>query len=453
MLKVINYNIIFLLVLVSSIHGQVLNTSPFSRYGIGEMNSIQSSHYFGWGNITSAMSEPQYININNPASYASFLKHNPIYNVSLSGKSALYESNYDENKTTSSGTHFGLNNLLLGLPITKNWGLVLGITPISSLGYQVSSTVPLDTSSVNYVYKGDGSINRLMIGNGINIINKGDTTRLSIGINSSYLFGNLERTSSVIYNNTNDYNSRLQYRSSLSGWSIDGGFQFYKKISTKSSNKYFINLGVNYSLNSDMSTENDFFAYTFRYSFGLQEIAKDTLEISTLSSTITLPKKLEFGLVIGKAFKNKRRWDLGLQYSIMDWGEYVDNSGFLSSTNSQLGASSRIAVGYRITPNLDWSNTNKSILSKSSFSLGYHQTESKIIIDDKGLLNTGINFGISMPMISSRSLSRFNLGFELGKLGDLIDNNIEENYFKFSIGFSLAPDTRFDRWFRKRKYD
>ena len=453
MLKVFNYNIIFLLVLVSSVQGQVLNTSPFSRYGIGEMNNIQSSHYFGWGNITSAMSEPQYININNPASYAVFLKHNPIYNVSLSGKSALYESNYDENKTTSSGTHFGLNNLLLGLPISKNWGLVLGITPISSLGYHVSSTVTLDTSFVSYVFKGDGSINRLMIGNGINIINKGDTTRLSIGINSSYLFGNLERTSSVIYNNTNDYNSRLQYLSSLSGWSFDGGFQFYKKISTKSSNKYFINLGVNYSLNSDMSTENDFFAYTFRYSFGLQEIAKDTLELSTLSSTITLPQKLEFGLVIGKAFKNKRRWDLGLQYSIMDWGEYVDNSGFLSSTNSPLGASSRIAVGYRITPNLDWSNTNKSILSKSSFSFGYHQTESKIIIDDKGLLNTGINFGVSMPMISSRSLSRFNLGFELGKLGDLIDNNIEENYFKFSIGFSLAPDTRFDRWFRKRKYD
>ena len=453
MLKVFNYNIIFLLVLVSSVQGQVLNTSPFSRYGIGEMNNIQSSHYFGWGNITSAMSEPQYININNPASYAAFLKHNPIYNVSLSGKSALYESNYDENKTTSSGTHFGLNNLLLGLPISKNWGLVLGITPISSLGYHVSSTVTLDTSFVSYVFKGDGSINRLMIGNGINIINKGDTTRLSIGINSSYLFGNLERTSSVIYNNTNDYNSRLQYLSSLSGWSFDGGLQFYKKISTKSSNKYFINLGVNYSLNSDMSTENDFFAYTFRYSFGLQEIAKDTLELSTLSSTITLPQKLEFGLVIGKAFKNKRRWDLGLQYSIMDWGEYVDNSGFLSSTNSPLGASSRIAVGYRITPNLDWSNTNKSILSKSSFSFGYHQTESKIIIDDKGLLNTGINFGVSMPMISSRSLSRFNLGFELGKLGDLIDNNIEENYFKFSIGFSLAPDTRFDRWFRKRKYD
>ena len=56
-------------------------------------------------------------------------------------------------------------------------------------------------------------------------------------------------------------------------------------------------------------------------------------------------------------------------------------------------------------------------------------------------------------MISSRSLSRINLGFELGRLGELASSNIEENYFKFSIGFSLAPDTRYDRWFRKRKYD
>ena len=86
-------------------------------------------------------------------------------------------------------------------------------------------------------------------------------------------------------------------------------------------------------------------------------------------------------------------------------------------------------------------------------SFGYHKSKSKIIVNEKGLLNNGINFGISIPMISSRSLSRLNLGFELGRLGDLELNNIEENYFNFSIGFSLAPDTRYDRWFRKRKYD
>jgi hypothetical protein len=80
---------IFFLTTFAFVKGQVLNTSPFSRYGIGEINTIQSAHYFGFGNITSPSSEPQYININNPASYASFIKYNPIYNVSLAGKSAF----------------------------------------------------------------------------------------------------------------------------------------------------------------------------------------------------------------------------------------------------------------------------------------------------------------------------------------------------------------------------
>ena len=453
--KVIKSNsiLIFVLICATSLKAQVLNTSPFSRYGIGEINTIQSSHYFGWGNITSAMSEPQYINTNNPASYASFLKYNPIYNVSLSGKSALYNSNYNGNETNSSGNNFGLNNLFLGLPITKNWGMVLGIAPVSSLGYHVSSTEPFDSSTVSYVYKGDGSVNRLMIGNGFNLFNKGDTTRLSIGLNTSYIFGNLERTSSVIYNNSNNYNSRVQYRSSLSGWSFDGGLQFYKRIKTLSDNKFFLNFGVNYSLNSELSTENDFFAYTFKYNFSIQEFPKDTLELANETSSISIPEKLEVGLVFGKSYKNKRRWDLGVQYSYMDWTQYVDNSSFISSNDYKLGSSTRIAVGYRITPNLDWSSASKSFLTKSTYSFGYHQTQSKIIIAENQLLNNGINFGVSIPMISSRSLSRINLGFELGRLGELAIDNIEENYFKFSIGFSLAPDTRYDRWFRKRKYD
>ena len=455
MFKIFRNNIIviFILFFVTPLKAQVLNTSPFSRYGIGEMNSVQSSHYFGWGNITAAMSEPQYINTNNPASYAAFLKYNPIYNVSLSGKSALYNSNYNGNETNSSGNNFGLNNLFLGLPITKNWGLVLGIAPVSSLGYHVSSTEPFDSSTVSYAYKGDGSVNRLMIGNGFNLLNKGDTTRLSFGINTSYLFGNLERTSSVIYNNSNNYNSRVQYRSSLSGWSFDGGIQFYKRIKTLSDNKFFLNIGVNYSLNSDISTENDFFAYTFKYNFSIQEFPKDTLEQANESSSISIPQKMEFGLVFGKSHKNKRRWDLGIQYSSMDWTQYTDNSSFLSSNDFKLAPSSRIAIGYRITPNLDWSNANKSFLTKSTYSFGFHQTQSKIFIAENQLLNNGINFGVSIPMISSRSLSRINLGFELGRLGELATNSIEENYFKFSIGFSLAPDTRYDRWFRKRKYD
>ena len=46
-----------------------------------------------------------------------------------------------------------------------------------------------------------------------------------------------------------------------------------------------------------------------------------------------------------------------------------------------------------------------------------------------------------------------NLAAEYGKLGKQENGLIEENYFKVAIGLSMAPDTRYDRWFKKRKYD
>ena len=86
---------------------------------------------------------------------------------------------------------------------------------------------------------------------------------------------------------------------------------------------------------------------------------------------------------------------------------------------------------------IGWSNTIKSLLSKSTFSIGIHQTQSKIIVDENSLIQNGINFGVSIPLLILDQLS-VNFGVEFGKLGDLTINKIEENYIKFSIGFSLA---------------
>jgi hypothetical protein len=113
----------------------------------------------------------------------------------------------------------------------------------------------------------------------------------------------------------------------------------------------------------------------------------------------------------------------------------------------------QLSIGARITPSLDFSSKNKNSFQKSTYSLGFNYGNSFIVINDQQLTNYGMNFGISMPLISSRSLSRINLGFEFGKLGTIDNGLIEDNYLKCSIGFSLAPDARYDRWFKKRKYD
>jgi len=62
------------LVIVVSFHfvlGQQVNTSPFSRYGVGEINNVLSASYLGFSNSSIAFSDPQFINISNPASRGS----------------------------------------------------------------------------------------------------------------------------------------------------------------------------------------------------------------------------------------------------------------------------------------------------------------------------------------------------------------------------------------------
>ena len=449
-------NIFFLLfVLVSfSFFSQQLNTSPFSRYGIGEINTIQSAHYLGWSNSSVAFADSRYINISNPASYSQFVKHNPLFDVSLTGKNSIYESNYNNEFKTSSGNNFGLNNMFLGLPLTKRWGMVIGIIPMSSIGYELTSESIIDTSIVTSKFTGDGSINKLLIGNGFNIVNKGDSTRFSFGFNASYLFGTLNYMSSFIHSSPGSYNSRIHKRSTLSGWNFDGGLQFFKSFKNSNKNRYFLRIGSCLSLGSDLSSNNDDYAYTFLYNYGVQEIAIDTIEnIENQPGKLSIPTKMSFGIGFGKNKNSQRSWDFSIQYSISDWSNFSHISNGNNESALPLGPSSTIAVGYRIIPNLDWSNNNKSIFSKSSYSFGYHHTKSAILIENIGLVNNGINFGVSIPLLSSRSLSMMNLSCEVGRLGDIGINKIEENYIKFAIGFTMAPDTRYDRWFRKRKYD
>ena len=434
---------------------QDLNTSPFSRYGLGELNAVQSTHFLGMSNASNSFSDPQNINIANPASYAGFFRYNPIFDVSVSGKSALYKSNYSNEENTSSATSSGLNNMLIGLPIQKNWGLVLGILPYSSMGYNATSNEIIDFNTISYKYSGDGSINRLILGNGFNILNRGDSLKIALGFNASYLFGTLNQLNSVEFNDNSYYNSRIQNQASISSWLFDGGIQYFQQFrNPANSNRWFLRMGASYSLQSNAKTINDYFAYTYTYNFNIQEIPKDTLSFDEdIEGSVTIPDKMTFSISIGRNAQDKNVWDLAAQYTSSDWTTFNDTQLFINQTNLSLGAYEQWSFGYRITPSLDWANTNKSILAKSNYSFGFKRATSEVIVSGNSLLNYGINFGVSIPMLSSRSLSRLNLGCELGRLGTVAENNIEENYIRFSVGFSMAPDTRYDRWFRKRKYD
>jgi len=106
------------------------------------------------------------------------------------------------------------------------------------------------------------------------------------------------------------------------------------------------------------------------------------------------------------------------------------------------------------TPTLmkDWNSKSRSIFQKSTYRAGLRTGTTNIVVNNEQINDYGISFGISIPLLSSRSFSSVDLGLDLGRLGTTDNNLVEDNYFKVYLGFSLAP-SNYDRWFRKRKYD
>ena len=114
--------------------------------------------------------------------------------------------------------------------------------PYSTTGYNITDYQVLDGDSIANNYIGDGSINRAFIGTGCNIINQGDTLKLSVGVNASFLFGTLERERNVVFSNSTFYNTKVQEKNALRGITFDGGIHFYQKnsVSNKKNVKDYI---------------------------------------------------------------------------------------------------------------------------------------------------------------------------------------------------------------------
>ena len=447
--------LLFVLMLGFVYKGQDLNTSPYTRFGIGELTPLSTTHYASMGGIGVSFSDFSYINVSNPATYSALKKNNPLFDLGISAKFSSYKAKFDGVMNSSSGSNTALNNMLIGLPISKTTGITLGIMPFSTTGFNITSTELLGADTVNYNYTGDGSVNRILLGIGHDFVNRGDTTRFSLGLNTSYLFGTIDRNNSVIFQESSYYNSRVQNRMSLSGFSFDAGLHYYQEIKGKSENdKWYWQFGASQTFESVINAKRDYYAYSFTYNFSVQEIPKDTLEyFQDELGTVSLPDKFCIGANIGRNKQNKNVWSLGIQYSIYNWDLYQENFDIMVNDYQSLAQMTELSLGGRFTPSLDFSSKNKNSFQKSTYSLGFKYGNSFIEIDDEQLTNYGMTFGISIPLISSRSLSRINLGFELGKLGTLNNGLIEDNYLRCSIGFSLAPDARYDRWFKKRKYD
>ncbi|HRG52121.1 MAG TPA: hypothetical protein PLL00_04745, partial [Bacteroidia bacterium] len=244
--------------------GQSSNTSsPYSRYGVGDMVGKGYAQGFALGGTHIALqndsSQLFFINNGNPASYG---------NLSLT--TAELGLNYSlikmQNKTTQSVAHnAALAYVALAFPIKKWWGSSIGLIPFSSVGYAISTHQELASAGdVEFLYEGSGGINQAYFGNAIKPLygvpgaflkskkyerllqenkkqeinkilkRKRRLQGLSLGMNVSYLFGNIENSKRSIFqsNITTLLNTRSVTSTRISDVFLDYGLQYAFVIDT-----------------------------------------------------------------------------------------------------------------------------------------------------------------------------------------------------------------------------
>ncbi|TWR28244.1 hypothetical protein FPZ42_03245 [Mucilaginibacter achroorhodeus] len=411
-------------------------SSPYSRYGLGDINPAllpQNLAMGGIGVATNRISGFNNVNIINPASYA-YVNLTTI-DIGLYGSFNTLEKNGSPSQTNS---NFRLSHVAFAIPVTANSALSFGLMPYSELGYSYRSVASnlgtgnaVDTNAVNYIYNGDGGLTRFHVGYGFKI-----GKNLSIGANASYIFGNLKESQSTeIPNLAGVHNSRIEESNSIKGWNYEYGLQYAFNFSARR----HLTFGYSGAASTNLNSQRSYIVSSyFRSANGDEGVATDTsVNNQQAAAKIRLPNINRFGV----SYQYDGKYLIGADYSMSNWSKLT-----IAGVNSGLQDSRTLNVGGQITPN---SNSLNNYFASVDYRLGFIYDQTYMKINDTDIKRYAVTAGLGLPLrANNSSFYKINVGAEVGRRGTLVNGLIRENYVNIHLSFTLN-----DKWFQKYRFD
>ena len=422
----------FILLLSSGAGAQTVDAlgtfTPYSLFGIGEIEKQGSAMNIGMGGIGVAVRNNRFINYLNPASITERDTLSFMMDVGMDIKN-FYNK---DNDVSSAYNAFNMRNIVITLPIYKKSALILGFVPISNIGYKFASpeTDPLIVSKygdIKYYKYGSGSVNKLFVGGALNIGKK-----LAVGVELIDYFGTLYKHSDVEFSSDNTIRTIVSGNDyTISAFSAKFGAQFFTPFAN---DKYLLTLGATYSIGRDLGGD----ITDYSYATDATGISVDTLYHNVKSNnTIKMPGELAVGFTI----KRQNKWMVGMDYTYQAW----KSTSFppVRGVDFEATASHSLKVGVEYTPNM---YDVRYYFKRVTYRAGGYYEKSYMKVNGKNLSAYGITLGCSLPI--SRLNNALNLAVDLGERGSLKDNMVRERYVQFIINVNIH-----DLWFIKPKYD
>ena len=404
---------------------QTQTKNPYSMMGLGLIENYGNITNPGMGGIAVGLYNKNMLNITNPATLSSLDTLTFITEFGLKSNFSYMTTN-DYNQGTSSTS---LNYFAFGFRGSKRWTSSLGITPLSSIGYEIVDNTPEQHNiDVSRYYVGSGGLNSLFLSNCFDI-----TENFSAALTVNYIFGKIEKTNTFIFNDfAGSSNTQEGLKHQVNGFSFSMGLS-YRLFTTETSAYTF---GLTFSpklpihayesaINGTISGDNIW-------------STDDNTFIDTLPDSFYEKRKVDLdwpafiSVGIGKMKVNK--YNLGIDYSFGHW----QNTDYENIRNSH-----RVALGYSFTP--QW-NSPVNYSRRITYRFGSFFESKNIILDNVGINNFAFTFGFGLPI--RRGLYNCDVDVQVGKYGTTTKGNIADYYAQISLKLRFR-----EIWFYKPKYD
>jgi hypothetical protein len=391
--------------------------SPYSIYGIGDIDNRMYNKTNGMAGTGLAIKSGSSLINNNPAAISGLPRSFYMINLSAVGKTVQY-SGEGINETNRQNKDFWLKEITLGVKINKFWASSIGFKQFSNVNYLFSGNKNVIGSNESYsaVYEGNGGLNDYYWTNAVSL-----GKHFSLGIKSSIIAGSINQTETItndavtnsIETRQQDYfgSPRFEYGTVYSSainkkWDFSVGGKFINKTRLSS------NRTLTVTENSTV-IENDKYLQTNRF---------------------FLPETFGAGISI----VHNKKTAFAADYTYENWSPLnISGNGWRLVNSSRLSAGMEFAN--RVT---QWGQT----IEKNHFQFGGFISNSYLRVHNTVVNEFGITAGMGGRLNNSLLYS---ISLEGGQRGTTQSSLVKENFFQFTIGLTYR-----DLLFSKgKKYD
>jgi len=407
---------VFCIVFSITASAQLGTSSPYSRFGLGDLQGNVFPEYNALGGGVTALSSSNSVNPSNPASYTSFRANSFLFSTGGLHKTTRIQNLTDKQIANNSA----FSHLTIAFPISRELGASVGMLPYSNIGYTLNARD--NDVNADMIYSGDGGLSKIYFGGAYEPF-KG----FSVGVNASYLFGGLNRRKKLNYVDDSYLDARSNSSINLKGYYYELGLMYKKELA----NEKQVTFGLTANNNSSIRAKQTNIVETIS---GANEIIKDTALSSVEWGDINLPQYISAGL----SYRDGEKWLLIADYSMQNWADYA-----LLGESDGLSNSMRLSGGMQYTPEF---NSVTKYYKRMQYRLGAAYSNTPLMLNDTQLKEMSVSFGFGIPVRKSRT--KYDVSLTLGQRGTTDNNLLKEQFIKF--GLSVSYD---GIWFVKRKYD